>query len=334
LSGGKLVETSATTALKKGNGPRVKGAGSARKPSVDSIVYSPSLGKATVDSYFSGPTITTTIYVPINHYSIFPVLSNGTLTLNTKDGLIYGTPSKAETTRLYLITGYSRSGLAIAKAKFVLTIQPAPFNPLGQVGPGGGTVFYYSPVAFAEPGATCGSNCHYLEEAPNTWFGRNLDPQLPWSSDPNLATGATGTDIGTGFSNTQKMLTSGKYYRADTSGAADAVSNFAGTDGSKGQWFLPSKDELNAMWKYQDDLNLGFKKEVSTFRDFWDYWSSTEDSGESPCVLVGSPVACDPSMPVYVEYAWAQGLVNTDGLQGTDSKSTNDTLYVRPIRAF
>jgi len=39
---------------------------------------------------------------------------------------------------------------------------------VGDIGPGGGVVFYVG-ATFAETGATCGANCHYLESAPIGW---------------------------------------------------------------------------------------------------------------------------------------------------------------------
>ena len=294
-----------------------------------SIALSPAIESATAGSFFPGFRITTTTQgVDIDHYSISPKLSNGNLSFDSKYGYISGVPSIGTPARSYTITAYSHSGVVLAKAKYILTIKP---NPVGWVGPGGGTVFYYSSTPFAEVGAKCGSNCHYLEWAPNTWSGGTSDPKLAWSSDPNNETDAIGTAIGSGFSNTQIMLTSGKYYQKDISGAAYAVSNFAASDQSTGQWFLPSKNELDAMWKYQSHVDtVSLYKNVSSFTPFYNYWSSTEDSSVTGCTYVN--FVCDPTIPTRL-YAFDEGLVNTDGLQSSSAKSDIEE-FVRPIRAF
>lgn len=56
-------------------------------------------------------------------------------------------------------------------------------NPvIGDVGPGGGKIFYVSPTPFA-----CGeellANCNYLEVAPANWFDEVGDPLRSWAAD-------------------------------------------------------------------------------------------------------------------------------------------------------
>ena len=133
---------------------------------------------------------------------------------------------------------------------------------IGDIGPGGGTIFYVS-AGFTEVGAPCNTSCHYLEWAPNTWGGGSSDLQVNrWSSDsqsthqaqPNDVVGGNGDPstnsgaFGQGFINTQRMLTSNGTtgYVADSSGAAYLASRFAGSDNSAGKWFLPSVQELYA----------------------------------------------------------------------------------------
>jgi hypothetical protein len=154
-------------------------------------------------------------------------------------------------------------------------IQPLLYQ-IGETGTGGGTIFYRSVAAFTATGAACGDNCHYLEFAPKGWAslsdwpnniggdGINLgaranvneDPYLNWSdgafAKTNPGSIAVGQNIGTGYQNTQQILsntvTSGKSARF----SFIAALNYAGAAGTSttGQWFLPSIKELNELCKY------------------------------------------------------------------------------------
>jgi hypothetical protein len=105
---------------------------------------------------------------------------------------------------------------------------------VGDIGPGGGLVFLIS------GGLT-------YEMAPKTWSGLE-DPLESWCDTFTVAV-TTGTAIGTGAANTAAMADSG----ACGSDAAAAVLLYAPAGTSAGQWFLPSKDELNAMCNYSRD---------------------------------------------------------------------------------
>jgi hypothetical protein len=84
----------------------------------------------------------------------------------------------------------------------------------------------------------------------------NEDPYLVWSdgafASVNPGSIAVGQNIGTGYQNTQQILsntvTSGKSARF----SFIAALNYAGAAGTSttGQWFLPSIKELNELCKY------------------------------------------------------------------------------------
>ena len=160
---------------------------------------------------------------------------------------------------------------------------------LGDIGPGGGLVFLIS------GGLT-------YEMAPKTWSGGATDPTTAWCNVTNTdITGAAGTDIGTGSANTTATQPP-----ACTSGAA--VSARAYTGGGQTDWFLPSRDELNAMYNYAgsivDTATYGFVGGVSAA-----YWTSTQYDATN---------------------AWIQSLGN--GIQASDGKGA--VYRVRPVRAF
>jgi hypothetical protein len=148
---------------------------------------------------------------------------------------------------------------------------------LGNIGPGGGLVFLID-------GAT------RYEMAPKTWSGGSGDPSGDWCTGsfsdlgPDVP-GAVGILVGTGKTNTAAMAASG----ACGSDAAAAVLAYGGNDGSVGQWFLPSKDELNAMCNYSRNPVAPAAPSVACFGaqngtfaagsyGFVDdgYWSSTQ----------------------------------------------------------
>lgn len=128
---------------------------------------------------------------------------------------------------------------------------------VGDIGPGGGMVFY----AVAKPQKWG----RYLEAAnPRTWQTGGVDPQYPWCQNTTTLVGAAGTVIGTGATNTKKILAT------CTDGAAVAVHAYQG--GGKSDWFLPAKDELFQMYL---NINVVF----GFFPD--NYWSSSEFDGTS-----------------------------------------------------
>jgi TolB-like protein len=154
------------------------------------------------------------------------------------------------------------------------------FYVVGGLGPSGGIVFY-------DKGNSTGG-WQYLEAAP-TDLGRTQ-----WGYYG--IEGGTGTTVGSGKQNTQRI---------GSSPAAQLCTQYRG--GGKSDWFLPSKDELDLMYK-----NLKSKGKGG-FGDDW-YWSSSEDA------------------PEYGSYdgAWFQAF--SDGYQGIYLK--NDTSFVRAVRAF
>lgn len=123
---------------------------------------------------------------------------------------------------------------------------------IGDVGPGGGLVFYVGD-ALEEWG-------RYMEVAPNTWQGGVIDPEMAWCNVLNTLV-TTKSEIGTGATNTAAMISQ------CSSGAAVSVHAYKG--GGKLDWFLPSKGELIQMYLFSNKTKKG------GFAAY--YWSSTED---------------------------------------------------------
>jgi hypothetical protein len=162
---------------------------------------------------------------------------------------------------------------------------------LGDTGPGGGKIFYVSKTGF-----TMTDNnqlCHYLEAASSD------QGSLVWGSTATHTTTTnivgTGTAIGTGRKNTALIL-------ATDSDAPAAKACHEYTGGGKSDWFLPSKDELNELYKNRTS--------IGNLESFF-YWSSSQ----------GSPA----------DTSWRQNFSNGD----QDSNFGKGSAYsVRAVRAF
>jgi len=163
-----------------------------------------------------------------------------------------------------------------------------PEYAIGDVGPGGGKIIYISASGFNVTGLGI---CHYLEATPT-----NQAISVTWSSTSVDVTGATGTAIGTGKVNTAEIIAA---HQDDTASNNAAKAAVAYTDGGKNDWFLPSKDELNEMYKAKTHLGISSGH----------FWSSSQDDNG---------------------FVWDQNITN--GVQ--DYYLKNNGFNVRAIRAF
>ena len=153
----------------------------------------------------------------------------------------------------YTIT-YTASGLTPATQ----SVTPTALTS-GATGPGGGKIFSIAGSSGFSCGPTLTETCYYLEAAPETLTSS------PWSRETVTAIGTTasGTAVGTGYTNTLAMSQqSGAGTSSNNAGIA--ATSYRGPNNLT-DWFLPSKDELLALF---NDPTFG----VGTV----DYWSSTE----------------------------------------------------------
>jgi len=189
---------------------------------------------------------------------------------------------------------------------------PKTYN-IGDTGPGGGIVFYDA--------ATQQSWGRYLEAAPTDYQVNGSRTPVQWGCQ-GTPTGVTATAIGTGRANTDKIRV--ECTTADI--AADVANKYsttstAGAPGAAGQWFLPSRDELNELCKRYSNG----RTDTTAYSAFQNgctgnrsptggfaaglYWSSSEGSAY---------------------YAWYQSF----NLGDQNYSSKGDTYCVRPVRAF
>lgn len=167
---------------------------------------------------------------------------------------------------------------------------------IGDTGPGGGIVFYLNAEGFTVTDDN--STAYYLEASPE-----NLGAVRAWASpgfiDSNYggagawtAISGTSTDIGAGRKNTALILAVDSL-----APAALACKNYAG--GGKNDWFLPSKDELNELYKQRSHFGI-----TSGF-----FWTSSQLSED-----------------------WALGMNFAYGTTLNPQKNSNG--FARAVRAF
>jgi len=207
---------------------------------------------------------------------------------------------------------------------------------LGDIGPGGGLVFYVSPTAF-----NCGPNhaddCFYLEAAPKTWSPLANDTATAWSLDSSVVDGISrdespnmgSSQIGLGLKNSNLMAANDP-----TGGNGGAVSRaYAGE--SKNDWYLPTIAELGVLCQYahgqipvvgdscdyDEDLNTGIPLEYEFLSSAYQSSSQSFNQGNDS----------------RYNAQWHQNFV-----QSADGNSAQQSTWgyaanpfpTRPIRAF
>jgi hypothetical protein len=194
---------------------------------------------------------------------------------------------------------------------------------IGDIGPGGGKVFYIAPTTFTQQTATgsmCTTNCKYLEAAPRGWNNAGVpadDPLRTWVSDQEQDPGQTNQDMGVPGTRDEIAQTIGYGYKNSeliknqfgngllTSAAVLARAYASVVSGvTYNDWYLPSKDELNKLNINQ--LSVGAMNSAS-------YWSSSGANGDT---------------------SWSQSFSNANNGVQSSSTSNGASLSVRPIRAF
>ena len=251
------------------------------------------------------------------------------LSFSTSTGLISGTPSGALAARSITITATNSSGTSTSTFSLTvsLTLSCAAGGAciVGDTGPGGGIVFYVAPTFFTQESATgsmCTTNCKYLEAAPSTWSGGSSDPSRHWATNINsnrttAVTGARGTAMGTGYKNSLAIVAQTGNVAA--SSAAVAAREYSG--GSKNDWFLPSKDELNQMCKWARGIAWTSNATVCDS-------SGAINSGSGASGFVANVYWSSSENFDYL--AWGQFF--NDGFQNSTGKE--NPFYLRPVRAF
>jgi hypothetical protein len=194
-------------------------------------------------------------------------------------------------------TGPAGPAGANSQIKNICGVNGTTACAVGLKGPGGGIVF----MTPSTPGNTSGL---FYEAAPSTWSSPSGDPRSDWCNNFDTLLGVDSTLFGTGAMDGAAKST--VMLGVCENGAANLADAYTATVNGVvyGDWFLPSKGELNQMYTYLYRASTplgGFSTGT--------YWSSSEFG---------------------VNDAWFQAF--SDGKQNGDLKS--ETYYVRPVRAF
>jgi len=151
---------------------------------------------------------------------------------------------------------------------FQRLVRAAVSVHVGDTGPGGGKIFL-------TPSSSGNSTGYWFEAAPSNWYS-GTDKNNNWCHNTSYAigSGAQGTAIGAGYANTLAIVA------YCTSGAAIDARAYRG--GSLSDWFLPSDDELQAMYVARTTLSMPATLNQccpsSGIVTTQSYWSSTENN--------------------------------------------------------
>ena len=248
------------------------------------------------------PTPVAVTGVTLNHATM-------TLTAGGATGTLAATVAPATATAKNVTWSSSAAAVATVSANGVVTPLTAGTTTITVTTVDGGLTatctVTVNPTAVAIGDSYGGGIVAYVLQSGDPGYDANVQHGLiaakadqsigtQWNNGSNVATGATGTAIGTGQANTTAIVTiqgAGSY-------AAQLCNDL--TEGGYDDWFLPSKDELNKLY-----IN---KVAIGGFAEDY-YWSSSEFSAFN---------------------AWGQNF--SDGYQFINVKYY--TFRVRAVRAF
>jgi hypothetical protein len=258
----------------------------------------------TVGTYYDTITVTDSLgqstYLPIT----FTVTKADTLTVTMGSPLttVYngGVPAAAPRATISGLVGVDTATVLTRydTATVGTTCATGGVCKIGDIGPGGGKVFYISETVInAATGVSEGGV--YLEVAPLGWHTtQGQEEALAWSS---VTTSVPGTlsNIGAGAENSRLVYSQ---LGASSAGFNVIVNK---TIGGKSDWFVPSLGELQKIYE-----NL---------------WATGLDAFTSSRNMLSSTQ--DPSNTAQAMQLW-----NAGGIAAAVSKTTG--YYMRPIRAF
>ena len=283
-----------------------------------------------------GYTIDASAGGAVASYALTGTLPAG-LTFSTSTGLITGSPTETKTATTYTITATNAAGSASATYRLRVT------GDLGDTGPGGGKIFYYSAAGFncgpsyTDTGSPTGGKCKYLEVAPSGWNGGS-DPTKAWAvSATNVAISGVSSlahphinlliegGIGVGYKDSLGIF---NYSESTTASAVGVARAYRG--GSLSDWYLGSPVELSLLCQWARGVPSNITSGCTTSGTLNSPTYGANDAGFTGTGYWGSTQANG-----YNSYAYNvpfQG--SNDATNKVVSSLRTFLASVRPIRAF
>jgi hypothetical protein len=308
---------------------------------VDGVVTPLKKGKTTitvttVDGSFAA-TCTVTVMAITSVVVVPPAITTTSTIINgavAPTVIVTGTNFKSDITTADLTVGIGTTGLTLGTVSFVSATEiTVAFTGTAA----GGNVIIQANTSAFDPTSVLASNTltvtvplvignsygggkvAYLLVESDPGYDVNIqhgliaatDDQstgILWYNGANVTTGAIAIVLGTGFANTNTIIT---VQGAPTPTIIDYAANVARAynGGGYNDWYLPSKDELNFL--YINRVAIG-----GFAGSGYVYWSSSEAD---------------------VSHAWVHGFGNGDIISQSGSKDGSDFEYsarVRAVRAF
>jgi hypothetical protein len=289
-----------------------------------------------------GYTIDASAGGAVASYALTGTLPAG-LSFSTSTGLITGSPTETKTATTYTITATNGAGSSSATYRLRVT------GDIGDVGPGGGRIFYYLAAGFncganfTVTGSPTGGKCKYLEVAPTTWktpqddvpgfLGINglnrIDSQTVTGVPQDGTTRVLSSDaIGLGYQNSLAFFSDS---RASDAGAVKIARNYNG--GGLSDWYVPTTSELNLLCQWSKNKTQRLDQDCGAGSvSNGDFFAAT-----TPTVLYywSSSIYFNSSLPFTASGSRNIGFILGFG-NGTFTADnwSSAVAYVRPIRAF
>lgn len=291
---------------------------------------------AFISSVGFGYTIDASAGGAVASYALTGTLPAG-LTFSPSTGLITGSPTETKTATTYTVTATNAAGSASATYRLRVT------GDLGDTGPGGGKIFYYSAAGFncgpsyTATGSPTGGKCKYLEVAPRGWNGGS-DPTKVWAvSATNVAISGVSSlahphinlliegGIGVGYKDSLGIF---NYSESTTASAVGVARAYAG--GSLSDWYLGSPVELSLLCQWARGVPSNITSGCTT--------SGTLNSpayGANDAGFTGTGYWASTLADGYNSYAYNVLFQGSDhATVKVGSTLRTSSLSVRPIRAF
>jgi hypothetical protein len=238
------------TSLASDQSPSVTTFTTPGKPGIGAVTAT---GKTTATVAFTAPA--SNGGTPITKYTATSSPGGKTGTLSgASAGTITVTGLTGGTAYTFTVTATNVAGTSLASAAST-SVTTNPYV-IGDTGPAGGKVIYVSAAGFVSTSPACLNGvCHFLE-------ARTADvaTNKAWCSVTNaLVSGSFGTAIGTGYANTQLMVSG-----CSSGAGVEAKKSFGGfTD-----WYLPSDAEVSQLLNSRSGLSFTLSY----------FWSSSQVS--------------------------------------------------------